>query len=196
MADTRDPATRERDALRIYGCTFAEVVALNDGKPLRQSGTRANSYAQQRKSAAERGVPWELTFREWWQIWSESGRWQERGVGRNGYCMARHGDVGPYKVGNVSIQSSLQNSRDGVKKTHASLNANPSVMSACQVGTGRGWTYRPWAKTPYQVVFCRRYIGCFMTQQEAEDAYRAAVEVHRAAHMGSDADFFCSKTKP
>lgn len=68
-------------------------------------------FSYQRNSARRRGIAWEFTFRDWWQLWRESGRWAERGRGR-GYCMARIGDSGPYCVGNVEIITQSQNSKD------------------------------------------------------------------------------------
>jgi hypothetical protein len=64
-----------------------------------------HQFAVQRSGAASRGIGWELTFEQWWQIWQESGRYHERGV----YVMARNWDVGPYAVGNVEIQTQSQN---------------------------------------------------------------------------------------
>ena len=68
-------------------------------------------YGQQRNSARRRHIGWEITFPEWWAIWSGSGRWEHRGRGQ-GYCMARLGDVGPYAVGNVYICTIGQNASD------------------------------------------------------------------------------------
>jgi hypothetical protein len=57
-------------------------------------------------------VPFRFTFREWWMIWLESGHWEERGIRRGQYVMARPGDLGAYEVGNVEICTSEKNLAD------------------------------------------------------------------------------------
>lgn len=74
-------------------------------------GSPMHRYSQQRSSAKRRNVAWGFTFAEWWQIWRQSGKWAERGPG-NGYCMARHGDSGPYSVANVYICTIGENFSD------------------------------------------------------------------------------------
>jgi hypothetical protein len=112
----KNKALIERNTFRIYGCSLAEALALNAGQPLRLSGSAARRYTYQRQAAFARGIDWEITFPEWVRVWAESGRWSQRGVGRGAYCMARNGDAGPYRVGNVSIETCVKNSRDGLFK--------------------------------------------------------------------------------
>lgn len=54
-------------------------------------------------SAKGRGIPFLMSFTEWFDMWWQSGHWHERGCRRGEYCMARYGDKGPYEVGNVRI---------------------------------------------------------------------------------------------
>lgn len=68
------------------------------------------AYNAQRGNAKEREIGFEITFDEWWTIWEP--HYHLRGRGTNSLCMARQGDVGPYKVGNVYICTHLGNSRD------------------------------------------------------------------------------------
>ncbi len=70
-------------------------------------------YRQQRGNAKLRGIIFQLTAEEWWQIWAESGHLHERGQKANQYCMARFGDVGPYAVNNIEIITNSQNNRQG-----------------------------------------------------------------------------------
>jgi hypothetical protein len=66
------------------------------------------------RQAAGRNIPFLLTFEQWWDIWQQSGHWHERGnLDGDKYCMARHGDVGPYAVGNVKIITNRENSIEG-----------------------------------------------------------------------------------
>jgi hypothetical protein len=55
------------------------------------------------RGAVQRGIPFLMTFEQWWSIWQQSGNWHERGRGNGKYVMARFADRGPYAVGNVKI---------------------------------------------------------------------------------------------
>ena len=71
-------------------------------------------------NAKKRNVEFLITFEEWIDIWLKSGHWHERGHKRGQYVMSRYGDQGPYKVGNVFIQTCTANHLDsklGVPKT-------------------------------------------------------------------------------
>lgn len=178
MLNIKNPEVRERHAIALYGCAYSEAVAANSGRPLREHRSMSMLYLSQRGAAKTRGVPWEITFIEWCRIWCESGRLHLRGVGRGSYCMARHGDVGPYSVDNVSIRTTEANSSDGIRK--AMKGGMSTVKRKSQVGTGRGWTIRKGRhyRNPYQVVVADKYVGCFATQSQAEAAYKQAAERH------------------
>lgn len=70
-------------------------------------------YRQQRGNAAARGITFLLSSAEWWQIWSSSGHYRERGQKSDQYCMARFGDVGPYALNNVEIVTNHENNKYG-----------------------------------------------------------------------------------
>lgn len=87
---------------------------------------RREKWVHQRIHSVKRGIPFNLTFNEWWDIWDKSGKYEERGCKRGQYCMSRVGDLGAYEVGNVFIQlHSLNvsqavignNSRTGMKNS-------------------------------------------------------------------------------
>lgn len=69
-------------------------------------------FAEQKRHARQRGVSFELTYDQWWGIWSLSGKWDKRGNRRGRYCMCRHKDLGPYMIGNVYIGTWSQNTVD------------------------------------------------------------------------------------
>lgn len=97
----------------VYGCSREVAIALNGGDLLDGDGTRAKSYATQRRNAKFRGIAWAITFPEWCRVWAESGKEVQRGSQRGDqYQMTRFGDAGPYRVGNVSIQTKSQNAAD------------------------------------------------------------------------------------
>jgi DNA-binding CsgD family transcriptional regulator len=96
---------RDQRAIEKWGCTWDKYVEL---RALRKP-TRA--FALQKRNAATRGIAWELSLWQWWQIWQLSGHWSERGRGR-GYQMCRNGDQGPYSVDNVYIADGAVNIQD------------------------------------------------------------------------------------
>ncbi|KNE28192.1 hypothetical protein [Achromobacter spanius] len=132
-------------------------------------------FRMQRTSARARGLAWNLTFDEWLEIWQSSGKLEQRGRGKGKYVMSRNGDIGPYCVGNVSIQLFEQNISDAYR------NVPEKCAPARLRGRGRGWTYQRGAKKPFVVVSCGKYIGSFITEIEAVDAYRRATEAAIAA---------------
>jgi hypothetical protein len=58
-----------------------------------------------------RGIPFRLTFAEWWKIWKDSGLYHLRGR----FVMHRINDEGPYAVGNVEIISKSDNFREAME---------------------------------------------------------------------------------
>lgn len=71
--------------------------------------TPEGKFSVQKRKAKQRGIAWQLSFEEWWSIWQESGKWDQRGQGAASYCMCRHEDTGPYAVGNVRIDTHHEN---------------------------------------------------------------------------------------
>jgi hypothetical protein len=60
-------------------------------------------YDQHKHRAERRGIPFELTFKQWLKIWEDSGHLHERGYRQGQYVMARFFGRGSYKIGNVRI---------------------------------------------------------------------------------------------
>jgi hypothetical protein len=97
-------------------------MSLDDYKAhVGEHGSCANAaspmgkYMQHRQNARRRGVAWDFTFAEWWRVWQESGKWDQRGrgIGYHGYVMARWGDADtPYSIGTVYICTQSQNAKD------------------------------------------------------------------------------------
>lgn len=122
-ARTKKREAREARCMKLYGCTLAQYRDLRRiGKAMTTNGkgyacTPLGAFNTQRCNAAVRDIGWELTFWQWWTIWQQSGKWGERGRG-NGYVMSRHGDKGPYALGNVAIIPGPQNTSEGTRKRH------------------------------------------------------------------------------
>jgi len=84
-------------------------------------------YNRQKIRAGVRGIEFHLTLQEWWDIWKSSGKWEQRGRFNGQYGMSRHGDMGPYAVGNVKIQqtndnvSEAQKGKTNINKSHPGI---------------------------------------------------------------------------
>ncbi len=69
-------------------------------------------YNHKYDATKHRNIPFLLSFEQWLAIWEASGHLHERGYLSGQYVMARPGDRGPYKIGNVRIVTTNQNSRE------------------------------------------------------------------------------------
>ncbi|MEK1932225.1 MAG: hypothetical protein AAAC47_21105, partial [Pararhizobium sp.] len=74
-------------------------------------GSPFHRFCRQRMNAKARGIEWNLSFADWWRIWRDSGKWDQRGRGYR-FNMARYGDSGPYSEENVYICTGAQNASD------------------------------------------------------------------------------------
>jgi hypothetical protein len=72
-----------------------------------------HKYACHKSKAKARGIEFNLTYEEWWEIWQKSGKWEKRGAGMNQYVMSRYNDSGAYEYKNVFIQPASANKREG-----------------------------------------------------------------------------------
>ena len=94
----------------------------------RWRGTPRGKYSESKRRARQRGIGFDLTFDQWWDIWQSSGHWHERGARKTGYVMRRTGDEGPYAVGNVYIGTHPENAMEGWrngKARAAQINGEP-----------------------------------------------------------------------
>lgn len=92
---------------RHIECELATLGMRPDGETFPPEAFTA--YHGQRVQAGRRDIAWEFTFETWWKVWTESGKWAQRGRHRDEYVMSRHGDRGPYAPGNVRICTSQEN---------------------------------------------------------------------------------------
>jgi len=107
------PANERASTDVRYGCANEDARRLNGGVPLNRAGHPASHYRGSWRAAEKRGIAWEFTFPEWLKVWMDSGKWEQRGRESGQYCMARHGDVGPYRADNVAIITSRENCQVG-----------------------------------------------------------------------------------
>lgn len=100
-------AADNKRMLEKFGVTTSErhdVLSVN--REMRRQGrgvyqTPTYAFTTQKNNAKRRGIHWGLSFAEWWAIWLASGKWDERGRGQ--YGLLRHGNTGPFVVGNVFV---------------------------------------------------------------------------------------------
>ena len=100
-----DDALFEARYIKKYGLCFERFNSLKKAGLLK-------AYVEQKSKAKLRGVRWNLTFVEWWQVWEGSGKLSERGKRGDNYVMARWMDKGSYEVGNVRIVTVRENSSE------------------------------------------------------------------------------------
>jgi hypothetical protein len=121
LAKADKKARIERDR----GCTleqYAELRKFGQESGVARWKTPIGAFALQRANARHRGIDWDLKLWDWWVIWRDSGKWNERGRG-NGYVMSRKGDVGPYAIGNVFIQRGGSNTKEAMDRAWANVRA-------------------------------------------------------------------------
>lgn len=112
----RRRAHREAECYQKHGCSTAQLRGLRKiGKAMRGDGysvyqTPIGAFRNQRNNAMGRGIPWDLTLWDWWRIWQQSGKWDQRGRAGDAYVMCRFKDEGGYTIGNVYIATLRHNS--------------------------------------------------------------------------------------
>ena len=115
------------------------------------------AYTSQKHTARKRDIPFLLSFEEWVDIWQSSGKLAERGRGSDKYCMARHGDIGPYSINNVSIITNHENlslgNKDRWKNKIVSGNTKDKIKEARKMQKNVGYD-----KTIYTCVHCNQQI--------------------------------------
>lgn len=103
LADRRRDHDQKRDALYLdrWGCTFKQYRSIPRKGRDKKSPTYA--YHNQRQSARRDGTAWNLTLWQWWTIWKDSGKWEERGRGK--YVLGRLDKTGQFCVDNVAVMT-------------------------------------------------------------------------------------------
>jgi hypothetical protein len=115
---------KKRDArcLKQWGCSYRQYRGI-----LNHPDSPTYAYWAQRKNALARDIDWDLNLWQWWSLWRQSGHWDNRGRGKDGYCMCRLNDTGPYSVDNVYFATQSENMKDYWVKKRA---ANAELVAA------------------------------------------------------------------
>ena len=116
---------RDQRVELYLGCSLLEFKSLTGEHYSTKTGIGA-AFNQHRQRAKRRGIPFLLSFPDWWGIWQASGHWGRRGRHANEYCMARIGDTGAYVTGNVAIKTAAENMQE-------KLHNNPAYMEKARV---------------------------------------------------------------
>lgn len=144
-------ASRDASYIARFGVDYAHYIVIRDGGGV-------SAFRQQRTNAARRGIGWHLSLGDFWRIWQESGRWQERGRGKGKYCLARYADRGDYTIGNVWVCSFPENCRE--------------ANSHSKRGNNNIHFLYPGTRKPWLAKHGKKHIGVFATREEAEAAKR------------------------
>lgn len=107
--------------------TRAEIAA-------RYRRTPRGAYSVHKLNAKRRGIPFTLTFGEWWALWALSMRWNQRGNKPGYWVMCRRGDIGPYALGNVYIGRFERNLKDARTKSAVVRRHTARSMTVTFVG--------------------------------------------------------------
>ncbi len=113
------------------------------------------AYATHKSSAAARGVPFELSFEQWWAIWEEN--YGRRGVASDQLGMCRTRDEGGYSIGNVRLDTPKGNAADRVL-----ANKVRKAPAAFRFGEGRHLTAKE------GLAWCTRDVFAPYTEEEED----------------------------
>jgi len=91
------------------------------------------AYENQVYAAKQRGIPWGLTYGQWWRWWQRDDgtgkpRWLRRGNRAGCLMMLRKGDKGPYALGNVYCGTPTDNAAD--RRRHTPSTPSPECIAA------------------------------------------------------------------
>ena len=95
-----------------------------------------HGFHEQRRAAGQRGVEWQLDFRQWLEIWQASGHLHERGRCRGQFQMCRRGGIGPYASSNVRIDKMEINASEAQAAKNRIRLARQEAACACKITSG------------------------------------------------------------
>lgn len=95
-------------------------------------------YKIQRRDAIKSGRIWSLSFDEWFAIWNNSGKWNERGKQPDQYCMMRvitldGKDFHDYDYDGNQLPYSNRTVRIGTNKENSSRKFGNSILTYRQI---------------------------------------------------------------
>lgn len=103
---------RQARVIAVFDCDMDTFLSYNDGLPQSTPGCLAMGYRSQKRNAERRGIEWKFNFPQWVDAWRMSGHIDQRGRGKQKYCMARIGDQGAYEPGNIYFTTNQNNGKE------------------------------------------------------------------------------------
>jgi hypothetical protein len=136
-------------------------------------GSPAHRYSEQKSNVLKRGLRFDISLEDWFEVWEKSGKWEQRGNKKHEYCMCRFQDKGHYTKGNVFIATNTENCKEGLAnlpmKERHEHNKLPPLDKV------NGFYFSKTLKTKKYVAQLRnKHIGSFDTPEEARQAYLLA----------------------
>jgi hypothetical protein len=95
----------------------------------KEDNPKQSAYAIHKCSAKKRGVEFVLTFEEWRDWWGDD--FANRGKAKGKLVMARHGDEGPYALGNIKKITCSENLRERHEFSRKSKDKAMSEVQGC-----------------------------------------------------------------
>jgi hypothetical protein len=121
--DEKAAARREARALRVYGCSYAELKRINYGMQLSDIGSPAYKYMRDRCNNVKLGRAFKLTLPEWVGLFEQAGGLLHRGLFSDGLVLSRVDKSGDCVMGNVRVLTLSENTRDTRLREHRSAAA-------------------------------------------------------------------------
>lgn len=136
------------------------------------------AYSHHKARAAFDGIAWEFTFDTWHAMWIAAGGFHLRGKGAGKFCMARHGDIGPYSPTNVTIKTGAENLSEGFDSAPYIDRQNTLGRLGTGIAGGRGYHLdNSHPQKPWRAKFRGVNLGRHALESEARTAYvKAATE--------------------
>lgn len=93
---------------KVHAKSTRERRARRASALRRYSASPRGKYRQHKQNAKRRGIPFLLTFADWFELW-EPYYAERTNRTADGYVMSRCGDEGAYERGNVVIKRHREN---------------------------------------------------------------------------------------
>jgi hypothetical protein len=108
-----DPPRKARTGRPNFRIFRRQILAIVTRKQHIAKAKRA--YRLHEFNAAKRNIPFEISFEDWLRWWEENlgPNWlTKRGRRLGQHAMARNGDTGPHKLGNIHCATCSENNRE------------------------------------------------------------------------------------
>jgi hypothetical protein len=167
MSKSIKASRRDARYMTTYG------VDREEYERLRAIGA-VKAFKEHKKNSILRGIAFSFILADWWAVWRDSGKFEQRGRSKNSYVMSRIKDSGGYEVGNVCIKTLAENSREAVKQWRGRIKSLP-----CGV-----FENMPGSRTPFYAKCGRKSLGYHATPEEAVAARDKYMAEHNIGPRG------------